>query len=157
MRLGFGPKRDRTIEEALRELGLLLYGRNYAVHLRVYRLPFSPDAGVEQYIAQALGPAAVIGGSSRATEQEVLTAVNEALRHEGDDGYGPPRSALQSQKFEELVSMVRFHLDQALGAASVIERFWLKDGHPDYPVYWDFAFVIAGPRAAEVFVGSSSD
>jgi len=153
-----GRKRDRTIEEALTELGRLLNGTNYVVSLRVYRLPFSPDASAEHYIAQALGPAAVSGGSSRATEQEVLTEVEESLRHEGDNGYGPPPSALQSQKYEELVSLVLSHLHQGLRAAALIERFWLKEGHPEfYPVYWDFAFVIAGPTAAEVFVGSSSD
>jgi hypothetical protein len=100
----------------------------------------------------------VIGGSFRATEREVLTKVEEALRHEGDDGYGPRRrSAGQSRKFEELVSLVLSCLDQALGAASLIESFWLKEGDPDYPVFWNFAFVIAGPTAAVVFIGSSSD
>jgi hypothetical protein len=40
---------------------------------------------------------------------------------------------------------------------TLIERFWRKEGHPAYPVFWDFAFVIAGPTEAEVFIGSSSD
>jgi hypothetical protein len=146
-----------TIEKVLRKLARLLYGWNYTVSLRVYRLPFSPDAGAEHYIAQALGPASVIGGTSQATEQDVLAEVEEALRHEGDDGYGPPRSVLRSQKFEELLSLVLSHLEKALGEASLIQRFWLKEGHPDYPVFWDFAFVIAGPTTAEVFIGSSSD
>jgi hypothetical protein len=41
--------------------------------------------------------------------------------------------------------------------ATLVVNFWLKAGHPAYPVFWGFAFVIAGPRGAEVFVGSSSD
>jgi hypothetical protein len=146
-----------TIAEALSELERLLYGSNYEVHLGVYHLPFSSDVGAEHYIAQALGPAAVIGGLSPATEQEALTEVEVALRHDGDAHYGPPLSAPQSQEFDDLLRLVRSHLDQALGAASLIESFWLKEGHPAYPVYSDFAFVIAGPPAAEVFIGSSSD
>src|SRR5262249_30189375 len=105
----------------------------------------------------ALGAAAVVGGSSPATGKDVLTEVEEVLRHEGDEGYGPRPQALQSQKFEDLLSLVLSHLEQALGEASLVERFWLKEGHPDYPVFWDFAYVIAGPTAAEVFIGSSSD
>jgi hypothetical protein len=69
-----------TIEKALKKLGRLLYGRNYVVRLRVYHLPFSPGGGAEQYITQALGPKAVVGGSSPATAQEVLTEIEEALR-----------------------------------------------------------------------------
>jgi hypothetical protein len=35
--------------------------------------------------------------------------------------------------------------------------FWLEEGHPFYPVQWDFAYVLAGHNGAEVFIGSSSD
>jgi hypothetical protein len=55
------------------------------------------------------------------------------------------------------VGVVLAHLDHALAAALLVQSFWLKKGHPDYPVFWDFAFVIAGSSAAEVFIGSSSD
>ena len=48
-------------------------------------------------------------------------------------------------------------IEQSVVGATVIERFWLKEGHPAYPVFWDFAFVIAGPHETKVFIGSSSD
>ena len=44
----------------------------------------------------------------------------------------------------------------AAGAA-LLAQFWLRDGHPAYPVFWDFAFVIAGSAGGQVFIGSSSD
>jgi len=44
-----------AIEKVLKRLARLLYGWNYAVSLRLYRLPFSPDAGAEHYVAYALG------------------------------------------------------------------------------------------------------
>jgi hypothetical protein len=49
------------------------------------------------------------------------------------------------------------YIGQAVSEATFIRRFWLKDGHPSYPVFWGFAYVIAGPRGANIFVGSSSD
>jgi hypothetical protein len=146
-----------AVEEVLNELAGLLNGLNYVVFLRLYRIPFSPGAGPEQYIAQALGPAAVIGGSSPAMGQEVLAEVEEALRHAGDRAYGPRPSTLRSKKFKELLRSVLSYIEQAVAGSTVIERFWLKEGHPAYPVFWDFAFVIAGRHEAEVFIGSSSD
>lgn len=144
-------------EKMLNELAGLLDGLNYVVFLRLYCMPFLPGAGPEHYIAQALGPAAVIGGSSPATGQEVLAEVEEALRHTGERAYGPRPSTLRSKKFKELLSRVLSYIEQAVAGATLIEKFWLKEGHPDYPVFWDFAFVIAGPTGAEVFIGSSSD
>jgi len=41
--------------------------------------------------------------------------------------------------------------------ATTIKRFWLKQGHPAYPVFWDFAFVVIGTQQVELFIGSSSD
>jgi hypothetical protein len=49
------------------------------------------------------------------------------------------------------------HLEQFAAPSTAIWSFWLKDGHPHYPVQWDFAYVLAGPGGAEVFIGSSSD
>jgi hypothetical protein len=146
-----------AIEAVLSELTEILFGRNYAVYLRRDTMPFLPGAGAVQYVAQALGPAAVVGGSCTATGQEVLAAVEGALRHTGDRGYGPPPATLRSEKFEELLKSVLSHIEQALSGATHIEAFWLKKGHPAYPVFWDFAFVIAGPAGAEVFIGSSTD
>jgi hypothetical protein len=146
-----------AIEKVLIELAGLLNGLNYVVFLRLDRMPFSPGAGAEHYIAKALGPAAVLGGSSPVPGQEVLTQVEEALRHAGDRAYGPRPSTLRSKKFKELLHQVLSYIEQALAEATLIETFWLTKGHPAYPVFWDFAFVIAGPTGAEVFIGSSSD
>ena len=35
--------------------------------------------------------------------------------------------------------------------------FWLKAGHPFYPVYWDYAFLFEVGNDAFVLIGSSSD
>src|SRR5262245_25519615 len=118
-----------TIEATLKKLAEVLYGTNYQVFLRLYRLPFSPRASAEEYITQALGPAAVVGRTSPATGPEVLAEVEAALRYAGDRSSGPRPSALRSK----------------------------KEGHPACPVFWDFSYVLAGPTGANVFIGSSSD
>jgi len=148
-----------AIEDMLGELATQLNfnGLNYVVSLRLYRRPFSPGVGPAEYIAQALGSTAVIGGSSPATSPEILAEVEEALRHAGAHGYAPCPATLGSGEFQELLQRLLSAIEQAATNAAVTARFSLKEGHPDYPVFWDFGFVIAGPYDALVFIGSSSD
>jgi len=145
------------MEALLAELGPLLYGLNYAVFLQAYRSPFVADAPAEWYVYQALGPSVVIGGISSVDGPEVVSEVESALRYVGDRSSGPKPSALRSRRYKALVPAVLAELEQSIAGAKVVARFWLRQGHPAYPVFWDFAFVIAGPAGGLVFIGSSSD
>ncbi|MFN0019376.1 MAG: hypothetical protein ACKVP0_14015 [Pirellulaceae bacterium] len=145
------------MESLLSELESLLYGWNYQVFLRAYRVPFASGEPAEWYIAQALGSAAVVGGSVPVTGPEVIAEVERSLRYVGDEGSGPKPSALQSPRFEELVTGVVGEVTRAAARAVLLNEFWLREGHPGYPVFWDFAYVIAGPDGGLVFIGSSSD
>lgn len=145
------------MEALLAELEPLLYGYNYQVFLRIYCLTFAPSEPAGWYIAKALGPSALIGGMVPATGREVLAEVERSLRYAGDVGSGPDPSALSSEKFNELVVRLLSELERAIAGAEILAQFWLRDGHPAYPVFWDFAFLIAGPADALVFIGSSSD
>jgi putative transposase len=51
------------VEALLAELEPLLYGYNYQVFLRVYRVPFAPGEPAAWYVTQVLGPSAVVTGS----------------------------------------------------------------------------------------------
>lgn len=146
-----------VLETLLAELESLLYGYNYAVFLRAYQAPFTKDHSAERYITQVLDSHAVIGGVVPTSGPEILEEVERSLRYAGDEGSGPKSSALASPRFESLLAGVLSELDQAMADAEVLAQFWLRDGHPAYPEFWDFAFVIAGPPRALVFIGSSSD
>jgi hypothetical protein len=148
-----------AVEKLLNELANLLNadGLNYVVSLRLYQLPYAPGARPEQYIAQALGPAVVVGGSSPATGSDILAEVEDALRHAGNHGYGPSPVTLCSVEFNELLRRVLSDIEQTVSAATVTTKISLKEGHPDVPVFWDFGFVLAGPHGAQVIIGSSSD
>lgn len=145
------------MEALLAELEPLLYGYNYQVFLRVYRVPFAPGEPAAWYVAQALGPSAVVTGSVPVTGAEIAVEVEQALRYVGDAGIGPKPSALRSLRFKALVPAVLSELEQVVAGASLLVAFGLREGHPAYPVFWDFAFVIAGPTGGLVFIGSSSD
>ena len=145
------------MEAFLAELEPLLYGYNYQVFLRVYRALFAPDESAAWYVAQALGPSAVITGSVPVAGAVIAAEVEQSLRYAGDEGSGPKPSALRSRRFNELVPAVLSELERAIAGATLLVAFGLREGHPAYPVFWDFAFVIAGPAGGLVFIGSSSD
>ena len=145
------------LEALLAELEPLLYGYNYEVFLRVYRVPFAPGEPAAWYVSQALGPSAVVTGSVPVTGPETIAEVERSLRYAGDEGSSPKPSALRSRRFKALVLAVLSELERAVAGASLLAAFGLREGHPAYPVFWDFAYVIAGPAGGMVFIGSSSD
>jgi hypothetical protein len=86
-----------------------------------------------------------------------LTEVERSLHYAGDQGSGPKPAALRSRRFSELVAVVVDELKRAITAADLLAKFSLREGHPQYPVFWGFGFVISGPRGGLVLIGSSSD
>ena len=145
------------VEALLAELEQLLYGYNYQVFLHAYRVSFAPGEPTAWYVAQALGPSAVVTGSVPVSGPEIAAEVEQSLRYAGDEGSGPKPAALRSARFNELVLAVLSELERATAGASLLAEFGLREGHPAYPVFWDFAYVIAGPAGGLVFIGSSSD
>lgn len=144
------------INSTLSELETLLYGYNYAVFLRNYQLPFISGKTVQNYIVQAL-PNIEIGGTQPISGQEVLVKIEQSLTYLGDKSSGPNLTALGSPRFLELLGIIMVHVQTKVADATTILSFWIKEGHPAYPVFWDFAFIFIGTQYVELFIGSSSD
>jgi hypothetical protein len=88
---------------------------------------------------------------------EEVVGMPEWAKIEGEKTSGPDPSVVQSKRFDELVGRVLSYIERAASGATRIEQFWLRDGHSAYPVFWEFAYVLAGPLGAEILIGSSSD
>ena len=145
----------------LAELEGLLIGYNYVVSLHVYCIPYQPQAPIEWYVGEALGPATVIRESGTTTAREILADVEVGLRYVGDakdGGGGPWPSVRYSPRFRELLAGVLAELTQAIASATLLGWFELADGLPGVgPVYWGFSYVIVRPDCAIVFIGAGSD
>ncbi len=145
------------MEGLLVELESLLRGHNYEVFLRVYRVAFVLGTRTADYVGQTLGPTAVLGGETRVERVALVAEVEAALRYKGDYASGPRPAVLRLQRYKELVAAVLTKLECITERATSVTAFSLREGHPAYPVFWDFAYVIAGPAETLVFIGSSSD
>jgi hypothetical protein len=141
----------------LRDLERLLEGGNYTVFLRTYPVSHAADATTRDIVATALGDTAVIGNTVPESADGVVTEIRSCLEHAGDDGYGPFASCLASPEFKALCKSVLSQVSQLCWSSQEVTLFWLTEGHPAYPVFWDFAYLFRGSERSTIFIGSSSD
>jgi hypothetical protein len=73
--------------------------------------------------------------------------------YEGDAG----PMGLESKKVEVLALISNVLSQIGLETADLVVEFSLKQGHPAYPVFWEFAYDIHSNGQRWVFIGSSSD
>jgi len=130
---------------------------NYTVFLQSYRVAITSGKLSDEIVSSAMGADVLAVEFQEVTEDDVVAEIRDCLMFFGDSGAGPDAEMVTSLEFtnslEELVAEVR---EQAR-AANKMERFWVKTGHPAYPVFWDFSFLFSSDDASVVFIGSASD
>lgn len=131
--------------------------RNYSVFLHLYQMPMMPTEDALSYIREALGGDVVIGGIEDVSADVMYSEVEESLLFAGDEGAGPSSLVLNSTDFRNLIADLRRRISESVDGSGKIKKFWLKEGHPAYPVFWDFAFMFFGGGSVSIIVGSSSD
>ncbi len=132
-------------------------GLNYTVFLKFFEVPLPNPTGKEAIIKMVFGAAAALGGLQKVEKASVWPSLRDALLYAGDDAAGPDAGTLRSERFLALMGVLEDEVHNLVEAANATESFWLQGGHPAYPVFWDFAFLISGKAGASVLIGSSSD
>lgn len=132
-------------------------GWNYSVFLRLYETPVTGNANKEATIQALLGSEATLYEIEEVEASSVWPVIEACLLYEGDEGAGPAASALNSAKMSELMKTLEYEVRILSDKAITIDSFWLKEGHPAYPVFWDFAFLFSGAAGTSILIGSSSD
>jgi len=132
----------------------LLYGINYEVWLNLYG-PLDPDLGLEEALKIGVSKEAQLSGVVPSSPQEAISEITEMILYEGGIGHGPERL---DEKREEIMSLMNkifaiINIDEA----DLVAEFGFREGHPAYPVFWDFAYDIHSNGKRWIFVGSSSD
>lgn len=144
---------DHRSVEILR-LEHLLYGLNYAVWVNAYG-PFDLSRTLEEQLSHSVGNEVIIGGSCCVTASEARNEITECLLHMGDDSYGPVDLVDKRSEILTLLEALLTYVN--LDQATIITSFWLTQGHPAYPVFWDFSFDINFNGKRWILMGSSSD
>jgi hypothetical protein len=132
-------------------------GINYSVSLRVYSgLPESTD-DINSIVNRLIGHEAVLDGVRDVGVTEVLETLLQSLGYVGDEGAGPGPNVIRSADFSRLLGNIRDNVLELSQTVYGIKSFEFAEGHPDYPVFWDFAYLFLGNNQHVLLVGSSSD
>lgn len=145
--------------QVLEEIAKILNAdaRNYTVFLQFFEVSLPKPAGKETIIKTALGANATLGGIQEVEKASVWPNLKLALLYAGDNGAGPAAATIQSERLLVLMGVLENEVRYLVDAANTTESFWLQGGHPAYPVFWDFAYLILGKAGASILIGSSSD
>lgn len=130
---------------------------NYTVFLRYFEVPLQKPTRKDIIIKTALGADATLGGIQEVEKTSVWPNLKDALLYVGDSGAGPAAATMQSERLLALMGVLEDEVRNLVDAASTTELFWLQGGHPAYPVFWEFAYLISREAGASILIGSSSD
>jgi hypothetical protein len=130
---------------------------NYTVFLRFYEFSSPGQSSKEAIIKTLLGAEATLQNIDKVDRSAVWPVIETSLLYTGTDGEGPAESTMKSAEFSELMMLLGNDVRNLVDEAVNIDSFELQDGHPAYPVFWDFAFLFSGEASASILMGSSSD
>ncbi len=131
--------------------------RNYNVFLKCFVVPLSNPTETDTIIKMAFGAEATLGGIRSVDKASVWPSLKEDLLYSGDAGAGPNPGAMKSKRLLSLMRVLEDEVRDLVETSITVEWFWLRSGHPAYPVFWDFAFLFSGKTAASILIGCSSD
>jgi hypothetical protein len=148
------------INSALEDISRNLYAGslNYCASFKLVKCGGMTGRALQDTLASALEEGVIISEVSNAGAADVLEALRDALAYQGVLGsHHPGYDYLMSEDFRQDASKVLAQVYTLLEGASLISSFQIEEGHPFYPVFWDFAFWIEKGTDAFILVGSSSD
>ncbi|MUO77386.1 hypothetical protein GOZ78_00545 [Agrobacterium vitis] len=130
---------------------------NYTVFLKLFEMPLDGPLEKHLIIKALLGPKATLDDIKEIDKALVWPILNDLLFFRGNEASGPDALVLKSQHLVALVNELKSQVSDLIDAAQTIDLFQLQDGHPAYPVFWDFAFLFLSASNASILIGSSSD
>ncbi|MER2494914.1 hypothetical protein ABS858_02305 [Vibrio neptunius] len=145
--------RDIRLEE-FKRIEHLLYGINYEVWFNLYG-PADPELGLTGTLKRLISKDCEVSGVVPSTPNEAMSEIMDMVLYKGYTGLGPLE--LESKKSEISELMGKVFSSIGIEDAEIVVKFGFKNGHPAYPVFWDFAYDIHSKGQRWIFVGSSSD
>ena len=130
---------------------------NYSVDIALFGSPKTAGLSAKEIVTAALGNTATVGNTYSVTIAEIIEEVTKGINFCGDDGSHPNCNCLTSSSFQEMSTEILQKLRLFLSNADMVMGVWLNEGHPFYPVFWDFAFIVEHGLDAHLLVASSSD
>lgn len=142
----------RQMEDILNNGGI-----NYTTFLRGYAVDRCPGNSLEDLVKEALGQAVFIDHVQDVSASDIESELRECLGYAGDPGACPEEGIIGSNEFCALLDNICEDMKIQSEQSSSLKSFRFKEGHPAYPVFWDFAFAFLRESGGKILVCSSSD
>jgi hypothetical protein len=110
---------------------------NYYASFRMWECDDHAGLSAEEIIKAALGSKATLGSTYLISAEDAMMEIRDSFAYIGDDSSYPGKKSMNSDSFKNKVEEIVNTLLERFRSADQIIGFWLKDGHPFYPVYWD--------------------
>jgi len=131
---------------------------NYSVFLRVYSGGAPPGLPTAQAIAAILGAECIVSDVCNLDAGQMEAVLRNNLAYAGNAGAGPGTATLASLQFRQLLDAIIEDCRAKHARSRVAGSFTIADdGHPAYPVFWDFNLFFCDADSYTLVVGSSSD
>lgn len=130
---------------------------NYTVFLDAKVLARSASGDPREYIRSAFGHSALVETIEATSGAVVVKTIEDSLTYAGSAHAGPPQRTLAATNFHLLLDQLVGEVRKIFVASESILEFRLSEGHPAYPVYWDFGFLFLLTDKVFILIGSSSD
>ena len=130
---------------------------NYCASMRLFYAPGMAGSTFAEIAQAAVAPYCVLGGHKVANVEEILQELQTAVVFREDFGAHANPTFCDSPECNALVTEITSMIRSQFIHSESIYWVWFSQGHPFYPVFWDFAFLIECPPDAFLFVASCSD
>ncbi|CAM2995167.1 hypothetical protein [Komagataeibacter xylinus] len=112
---------------------------NYSLFLKSFSIePYENRDSVET-IKKIFGENVVVEDLRQIRTEDVSGIIDSSPYYAGDVGAGPSADSLSSREFHRAVHNVQVQVANIPQSATRVETFSFREGHPAYPVFWDFA------------------
>jgi len=132
-------------------------GINYTVFLKAYSCSGVNVNDVEGTLKCLLGHNVAVDSVRDCDLTEVSNELSDCLGYAGDDGSGPGPRTLGQSEYSTLLKEIISNIAQVSFQCNGMKSFRIVDGHPAYPVFWEFAFLFIRNDVHHLLVGAASD
>ncbi len=130
---------------------------NYCCEIQIFSGAWLKNESEEKVLKSIMTNNFIVRNIEISSLNAVMSELQNGLNHKGDNGYFPNDKYYGTKKHEKDMSHTISTVQSLFQDASKVFSFYIKDGHPFYPVFWDFSFLLKHGEVAYVFIGSSSD
>ncbi len=130
---------------------------NYSVSAKIWHCPIAAGSAAIEIIRSVLLDKVELRAVNAAKPQNVLENLKTCLEFSGDTGAHPDLDYLNSPQAKQDQEQFLGEISNFIQGSDSISNLFLAEGHPFYPVFWDFAYLIEKGPDAYLFIASSSD